>query len=75
MWPNPQFPAKLVTFTKEIFNGKLHFLCGVSFNFSALPRVTQAFRFEMFIVSTRVEIEYLMITAITLKNRMTYNRV
>ena len=30
MWPNPQFPADLVTFTEEIFNGKLHFLCRVS---------------------------------------------
>ena len=26
MWPNPQFPADLVTFTDEILNGKLHFL-------------------------------------------------
>ena len=26
MWPNPQFPANLVTFTEEILNGKLHFL-------------------------------------------------
>ena len=25
MWPNPQFPAELVTFTEEIVNGKLHF--------------------------------------------------
>ena len=25
MWPNPQFSADLVTFTKEILNGKLHF--------------------------------------------------
>ena len=25
MWPNPQFPANLVTFTEEILNGKLHF--------------------------------------------------
>ena len=25
MWPNPQFPADLVTFTEEILNGKLHF--------------------------------------------------
>ena len=24
MWPNPQFPVDLVTFTKEILNGKLH---------------------------------------------------
>ena len=29
MWPNPQFPADLVTFTKEILKGKLHFLCSV----------------------------------------------
>ena len=27
MWPNPQFPADLVTFTGEILNGKLNFLC------------------------------------------------
>ena len=27
MRPNPQFPVDLVTFTEEIFNGKLHFLC------------------------------------------------
>ena len=29
MWPNPQFPADLVTFTEEICNGKLHFLCSI----------------------------------------------
>ena len=29
MCPNPQFPADLVTFTEEILNGKLHFLCSV----------------------------------------------
>ena len=31
MGPNPQFPANLVTFTEEILNGKLHFLCSVVF--------------------------------------------
>ena len=30
MWPNPQFPADLVTFTEEILNRKLRFLCSVS---------------------------------------------
>ena len=25
MWPNPQETADLVTFTEEIFNGKLNF--------------------------------------------------
>ena len=29
MWPNPQETADLVTFTEEILNGKLYFLCGV----------------------------------------------
>ena len=29
MRPNPQFPAALVTFTEEILNGKLQFLCCV----------------------------------------------
>ena len=27
MWPNPQETADLVTFTEEILNGKLYFLC------------------------------------------------
>ena len=27
MWPNPQGTVELVTFTEEILNGKLHFLC------------------------------------------------
>ena len=26
MWPNPEFPADLVTFIEQIFNGKLHSL-------------------------------------------------
>ena len=29
MWPNPQDTADLGTFTEEILNGKLHFLCSV----------------------------------------------
>ena len=30
MWPNPQFPVDLVSFTEEILNEKLNFLCRVS---------------------------------------------
>ena len=30
MWPNPQFPADLVTFPEEILNGNLIF-CAVSY--------------------------------------------
>ena len=29
MWPNPQLPEDLITFTEEFLNGKLHFLCSV----------------------------------------------
>ena len=31
MWPNPQETADLITFTEEILNGKLHFLCSVHY--------------------------------------------
>ena len=30
MWPSPQGTANLITFTEEILNGKLHFLCSVT---------------------------------------------
>ena len=30
MWQNPQETPDLVTFTEEIFNWKLHFLCSAS---------------------------------------------
>ena len=33
MWPNPQFPADLVTFTEEILNEKLHLLCSEYFSY------------------------------------------
>ena len=38
MWPNPQETADLVTFTREIINGKLHFLC--SENVYQIPKQT-----------------------------------
>ena len=34
MLPNPQFPADLVTFTEEILNGKVHFLCSDYFYYN-----------------------------------------
>ena len=27
MWPNPQETADMLTFSEEIFNRRLHFLC------------------------------------------------
>ena len=38
MWPNPQFPADLVTFTEEILYGKLQFFCSVSMSVLNLYR-------------------------------------
>ena len=46
MWPNPQFPADFVTFTEEIFNGKLHFLCSVLY-FIQKPAANQITSFYM----------------------------
>ena len=40
MWPNLQYPADLITFTKEILKGKLHFLYRASY-----PRLGISFYF------------------------------
>ena len=39
MWPNPQCLADLVTFTKEILNGKLH-RCAVSEAYSEVKHLS-----------------------------------
>ena len=43
MWLNPQFSADLVTFTKEILNGKLHFLSSVFFSFLLFKHLWKIF--------------------------------
>ena len=53
MWPNQQFPVDLVTFTEEIFNGKLHFLCSgkgqgrIFWNVSAIFILLKATKHEV----------------------------
>ena len=37
MWPNPQFLVDLVTFTEEILNENLHFLCSDSLQRGIIP--------------------------------------
>ena len=51
MWPNSQGTADLVTFTQEILNGKLHFLCSVinyqlirPMNYASLSNRNRSFR-------------------------------
>ena len=39
MWPNPQETMDLVTFTEEILNGKLHFLCSDVFTVSLIENM------------------------------------
>ena len=35
MWPNPEFPADMVTFTEEILTGKCNFLfCDITISFN-----------------------------------------
>ena len=36
MWPDPQFPADLVTFTEEMLNGKLHFFAVIVMNLAQI---------------------------------------
>ena len=43
MWPDPQFPADLVTFTEETLNGKLHFLCSVTLEETLLKSNNRVF--------------------------------
>ena len=40
MWPNPQETSDSVTFTKEIPNGKIHFLCNFTSDVSLWYRDT-----------------------------------
>ena len=42
MWPNPQFSGDLVTFTEEILNRRLHFLCSVSVFFGIIQTLRNA---------------------------------
>ena len=40
MWPNPQETAGLVTFTAEILNGKLHFLCSEEYGVASSAQLS-----------------------------------
>ena len=44
MYPNPQFAADLVTFTEEILNGKLHFLCSAMPCFQIMTLLQMAYK-------------------------------
>ena len=52
MWPNPQETADLVTFTEEILNGKLHFLCSVVSGFEPLATIAKLLILGVKIVRT-----------------------
>ena len=46
MWPNPHFPEDLITFTEEILDRKLHFLCSVNFS-SFCPFIASLFLLQL----------------------------
>ena len=53
MWPNPQETADLVTFTEEILNGKIHFLCSAWFSLEPLhfnPLVIESVKYTTFVI-------------------------
>ena len=43
MWPNPRETADLVTFTEEILNGKVHFLCIEVDNFAKVSLIDNCY--------------------------------
>ena len=49
MWPNPRETEDLVTFTVEILNGKLHFLCSVYFNWISATKFSTVWVWFMII--------------------------
>ena len=55
MWPNPQFPADLVTFSEEIFNGKLHFLCSASKSWSYSTKYQIDFKNEEIVIQNQID--------------------
>ena len=60
MWPNPQETADLVTFTEEILNGKLHFLCSVVSGFEPLATIAKLLILGVKIVRTFLANNYLL---------------
>ena len=52
MCPNPQETANLVTFTEEILNGELHFLCS-GYDFTGYDENTYYFFIKIVEILTR----------------------
>ena len=57
MWPNPQFPEDLVTFTEEILYGKLHILCREWVTPVAAFTITSVYSNMNFKADDEVEVE------------------
>ena len=58
MWPNSQFPSDLVTFTEELFNGKLHFLYSEAKKFINFGYVMNVFWYVKVYILKVHSIEY-----------------
>ena len=64
MWPNPQKTEDLVTFTEEIANGKLHFLCIFTNVWQYLTGIT-AIRGNSFGLNFLVTIDWFLFVLLT----------
>ena len=68
MWPNPQETVDLVTFTEEIVNGKLYFLCSGMIIYAKYERdwIWSIKWMEWTVVNGMNEIEYVNTTKMEL---------
>ena len=71
MWPNPQFPADLVTFIEEILNRKLHFLCSGTFHNISVTEIGFAIHPTKSIIVPKQKITFLGFEMDTLNMTLT----
>ena len=55
MWPNPQFPVDLVTFTEEIRNEKLYIFCAVQLTYADVLREKSFVIFTLSLPTTSIK--------------------
>ena len=75
MWPNPQETVDSMTFTEEILNGKLKFLCSVTWK-SVVPPLdfqidpTLCFQFKKFLGYWRFSTYLVMFQILRLRDEI-----
>ena len=57
MWPDPQFPVEMITFTEEILNRNLHFLCSTIKPLIVAAHIHGMIKYNLHILQPGSEIE------------------